>query len=248
MVTNRQIVKCKELEETTQKTADYICRQASIAISQTGRFSIALSGGKSPKQLYQILATPKYGQRIEWNRVHFFWGDERCVPTTHPDSNYRMAFDALLSKIGVPEENIHRIPAELGLPENVAAVYADHLKKFFTNPSQLFDLTLLGMGPDGHTASIFPGSALDEKKMVVAAIAPKGMAIKNRITLSISAINRSKSAAFLISGSDKAEVVKDILSGGSPVELKYPAAMVKPIEELVWFLNEDDRSPTHPPV
>ena len=241
MAMNKTIVRCKNSKEFSKNAANHICYRANTSILNEGIFSIALSGGASPHNLYQLLASYEYRSQINWSRVHIFWSDERCVPSTHGDSNYKLAFDALLSKINIPEENIHRIYAELEPPNNAASLYEESLKKFFPNPANFFDLCLLGLGTDGHTASIFPGATLDESRLVVTAIAPEGMRIRNRVTLTTNAINRSKSVAFIVSGCGKKEVVERVLSESPRRDSKLPAARISPTQDLTWFIDENQQ-------
>lgn len=234
----KQLIRFSDSESMVKGSADYICKMASIAIADNGRFSIALSGGRSPQHLYRTLAMDEYAGLIDWSRVHIFWSDERCVPPTDSDSNYGLAFDAFLSKIRIPEENIHRIPAEIESPSKAASLYEDDLKNFFSNSDSLFDLCLLGLGTDGHTASIFPGASLDESKLVVATIAPDQMPVKNRISLTTSAINRSTATLFIVSGSGKGNITEKILSDSPTAESEYPAARINPTQELIWHIDE----------
>jgi 6-phosphogluconolactonase len=236
---NRELIRCSDSESLASQSADYICNVASTAIANSGRFTIALSGGSSPERLYQLLATDGYRDRIDWSAVHIFWSDERCVPPTDAHSNYRMASDNLLAKIDLPEENIHRIPAEIHPPEQAAKIYEESLREFFSKIPHLFDLCLLGLGADGHTASIFPGASLNESALVVATTAPDQMSARDRITLTTSAINRSRAAAFIVSGRDKHGILAEILSNRQANIQRYPAAGISPDQELIWFIDEE---------
>lgn len=235
---NKKLIRCRDSESMASQSADYICNIASDTIASSGRFTIALSGGSSPERLYQLLATDEYKHRIDWNAVHVFWSDERCVPPTHRNSNFGLALDALLSKNKIPEENIHRIPAEIEPPSKAASLYEDDLKNFFSNSDSLFDLCILGLGADGHTASIFPGASLDESALVVATTAPDQMPARDRITLTTSAINRSRAAAFIVSGRAKRGILREILSNSQAAISRYPAAGISPGKELIWFIDE----------
>jgi 6-phosphogluconolactonase len=214
-----------------------LLRRAQAAIDERERFALVLSGGSTPKVLYASLADAK----LDWSRVHFFFGDERCVPPDHADSNYRMAREALLSKIDVPPANVHRMRAELASVDEAAMSYQHELRAFFElkEASDLprFDLVLLGMGPDGHTASLFPEtSAVDERERLVTAVWVPKLGV-HRITLTARAINAAACVLFLAAGKDKAETLKAVLEGPrNPREL--PSQLVLPHEgELVWLVD-----------
>lgn len=219
-----------------QAAAEYFAACYQVAVEAHGRFSVALAGGSTPRALYVLLARDGAALGIDWAKVHFFWGDERCVPPDHTDSNYRMAFEALLQPVNVPEANIHRMRGELA-PAEAAAAY-DHALRVFGGADFHFDLVLLGMGDDGHTASLFPHTA--------ALNVTEGLAVENyvprmdtwRITLTAPAINRAAHVAFLVTGNAKADVLKAVLEGpANPAEL--PSQMIRPTQgELVWFLDD----------
>lgn len=227
-------------------------RIANAAIAEYGNFSVALSGGSTPKGLYSLLATDaEFRSKIPWEKTHFFWGDERYVPPGDAQSNYRMAMEAMLSKVPVPEGNIHRIRTELGEPEEVARAYEAEIRDFFqmgrasvptsrvgaVSKWPRFDLILLGLGPDGHTASLFPGTrALHEKaRLVVANWVEKFQ--DWRITLTLPVLNHAKSVLFLVSGADKAEMVQRVLASSDADVL--PAQMVQPGSgQLTWLLDQ----------
>ncbi|MGH7817065.1 MAG: 6-phosphogluconolactonase, partial [Candidatus Binatia bacterium] len=204
------------------------------------RCAVALSGGSTPKSLYRLLATPKYRREVPWRGVHFFWGDERCVPPDHPDSNYRMAEELLLSKVKVSARNIHRMAGEKA-PEVAAAEYENELIKFFhLAPNELptFHIVLLGLGEDGHTASLFPGSAAasETERLVVAARVDKLNA--HRLTLTLPVLNHAERVIFLVEGKSKAAIVKEIL--GTTNVSPYPAAQVKhAVHVLEWLVTKD---------
>jgi 6-phosphogluconolactonase len=201
-------------------------------------FAVALSGGSTPRSLFSLLAGPERAQHIGWSKVHVFWGDERTVPPDDPDSNYRMAREALLDRVALPSSNVHRIPAELE-PTRAAEEYAHTLRDFFTRRTGAarFDLILLGMGADGHTASLFPGTAaLDEhERWVVANYVEK--LDTWRITLTLPVLNGAEHVAFLVAGAGKAETLKRVLQGPrQPREL--PSQLIHPAQgTLVWLLD-----------
>jgi 6-phosphogluconolactonase len=226
-------------QELFAAAAEEVVRVATEAVSQRGRFTIALSGGSTPRNLYTLLATNARAS-LPWDRMFFFWGDERHVPPTDPDSNYRMVEETLLSKVPVPAANVFRIPGENPNAAAAAQAYEQTLRKFFAlQPGEFprFDVILLGMGPDGHTASLFPRSAaLQEKsRLVVANWVEKFLT--SRITLTLPVLNAAHCVAFLVSGIDKAPALRAVLEGDAPGE-QYPAKLVRPIDgKLIWFVD-----------
>lgn len=219
--------------------ADEVLQAANEAIAQRGRFTIALSGGSTPKSLYALIAA-NASATVPWDRVLFFWGDERHVPPDDADSNYRMAQETLLSKIPVPTANVFRIPAENPDADAAALAYEQTLRKVFnvsTGEFPRFDLILLGMGPDGHAASLFPGTAaLQEKSRLVVANWVQKLNT-SRITLTLPVLNAARNVSFLVSGGDKATVLREVLQGSAPGE-KYPSKLVRPSAgKLIWFVD-----------
>jgi 6-phosphogluconolactonase len=206
------------------------------ALAAKGPFRVSLSGGSTPKALYELLASDEFRGRFPWPLVSWYWGDERFVPYDHPDSNYRMTREAMLAKAPVPPENIHPVPVD-GTPESAALRYEQALQQTYgaatLDPARpLFDLTLLGLGPDGHTASLLPGEpVLKERKRWVAAVSHGRPEV--RITMTYPAIESSRRVAFLVAGREKAAILQTIRAGGSQV----PAALVHPIGELFWFVD-----------
>ncbi|HJS23709.1 MAG TPA: 6-phosphogluconolactonase [Pyrinomonadaceae bacterium] len=202
-----------------------------VTLAQQDRFTVALSGGSTPKILYQLLADPDepFRARVPWSKTHFYWSDERHVPPDHPDSNYRMAHEAMLSHVPVPESNVHRVSGENPSAQEAADEYEQILVP-------RLDLILLGLGTDGHTASIFPGSdLLHETKRLVAAPWVEKLNTY-RITMTLPLLNNGASIVFLVSGREKAEIVKEVLEGPK----KYPAQFVQPTNgELIWMLDKD---------
>jgi 6-phosphogluconolactonase len=207
------------------------------ALAAEGSFRVSLSGGSTPKMLYRLLASDEFRDRFPWPIVSWFWGDERFVPHDHPDSNYRMVREAMLANAPVPPENIHPIPTK-GTPEDAARDYEQILRQGYgasrLDPMvALFDLTLLGLGADGHTASLLPGDpALDECERWVA-IVEKGRP-EIRVTLTYPALESSRRVAFLVTGHEKSAALQMIRSGVG----QLPAAQVRPIGELVWFVDQ----------
>jgi 6-phosphogluconolactonase len=221
-------------EALAQNVAEWLC---ALAQASNRDFSVCLSGGSTPRRLYERLATPAIASRFPWSRVHWFWGDERFVPHDDPDSNYRMTREALLSRAPIPHDRIHAILTECLSPEQAAAAYEATLKRFLGTdmlaPDRpLFDVTLLGIGDNGHTASLFPGQpALQETRRW--AVAVFGATLEPRITLTYPALNSSRDVAFLATGAGKRDVVARARAGDRAI----PAAMVRPIGRLHWFLD-----------
>ncbi|MGZ4889902.1 MAG: 6-phosphogluconolactonase [Candidatus Angelobacter sp.] len=212
-------------------------RLAEAAVRERGRFSVALSGGNTPRTVYSLLASEH--RQLPWDGIHIFFGDERHVPPDDPDSNFRMASESLLSKVPIPQKNVHRIRAELD-PEAAAKEYEQELRGFFhltDHDWPRFDLVLLGLGDDGHTASLFPGSkALTEASSRVAANWVEKLQAF-RITLTLPAINHAAEVLFLVSGASKAQILSDVLRPGAG---KYPAQSVQPENgRLFWLADQD---------
>ncbi len=228
-------------DEMAKAVANRFAAIATEAVSARGRFTAALSGGKTPVALYTLLAKAPFVSQIPWARVHLFWGDERCVPPDHPDSNYRMTREFLLDHVPVPLANVHRMPGEMD-PVEAAARYEEQLRNFFAPHGEglpVFDFILLGLGEDGHTASLFPGTrAIRESARWVVGHhvdAQKGW----RITLTPPVINAARTGVFIAAGSGKAAVVKEILEGPLRPDT-LPAQVVRPTEgDLVWMLDRE---------
>jgi 6-phosphogluconolactonase len=240
-VTKREIIVCKDGDELNRKAAAQFITLAGDAIARSGRFAVALSGGSTPQALYFLLASPEYRNLVDWPRLHLFWGDERCVAPDHPDSNFRMVREALLDKIQIPNENIHRMPGE-SEPAEAAAAYEAEIKDFFAvKPAgwPLFDLIFLGLGEDGHTASIFPGSdAVNETAHLVTVVYVQRLQ-SYRLTLTLPVINAAAQVTFLVSGKSKAAIVSEIFPADG-ASCSYPAAKVAPTKgRLTWFLSAD---------
>jgi 6-phosphogluconolactonase len=236
-VSKPEVIIVRDVGELAHKAAAQLVALAGATVA---RFAVALSGGSTPRALYELLGSAEYRERIDWRRVHLFWGDERCVPPNHAESNFRMVRESWLSKIQMPAENIHRMEGEKE-PRAAAGAYERELQQFFApQPGQMprFDLILLGIGEDGHTASLFPGSAaLDEQeRLVVADYVQKLKA--HRLTLTLPVINAAAQVMFLVSGASKADIVRRILRGSEAVEL--PAARVCPANgSLTWLITGD---------
>ncbi len=228
-----------EIYETKLKVAQKFAIFLTEFINGKEIVHIALSGGSTPKIVFDVLADA-YAQRIAWQKVHFYWGDERCVPPSDVDSNFKMTTDHLLSRINIPEENVHRIKGEND-PEFEALRYAELLERtvpIFENRPQ-FDLVILGMGDDGHTASIFPKDLTLWNSMRSCEVAKHPISNQKRITLTGNVINNAKLVAFLVTGKDKAQKVTEIVNKLNGYAT-YPASYVAPKSgNLWWFLDED---------
>jgi 6-phosphogluconolactonase len=210
--------------------------KANAAIGSRGRFTVALAGGSTPKGLYSLLAT---NTTLPWDKLYFFFGDERHVPPENPESNYRMAREALLSKAPIRNQNVFRVPAENPNAAQAAEAYEKTLRQFFQPATAFprFDLILLGMGPDGHTASLFPGGkALQETShWVVSDWVEKFKT--DRITLTLPVLNNAAVVMFLAAGEDKAETLKEVLEGQKPGD-QFPSKLVRPTDgQLIWLVD-----------
>jgi len=243
--------------------AEHFVTLAAEAIAARGQFAVALSGGSTPHATYALLASEEFAAHVDWSRIHIFWGDERCVPPDHPDSNYRMAHETLLDHVSLPARNVHRIRGEIN-PKEAAADYERMLRSFFAQkprgkgarddgPIPGFDLILLGMGADGHTASLFPDTAAlhEQTRWVVAHYVDKLSAW--RVTLSPVVINAAAHVTFVVSGAAKAEGLQEVLSGPYQPDA-LPAQIVRPTNgHLLWLadagaaihLEEGKISPGH---
>ena len=228
----------EDAEAVARAAAERFAELAQQSIGERGRFAVALSGGSTPRRAYELLAGEDYRGRVDWPKVHVFFGDERMVPADSAESNYRMASEELLSRVPVPPENIHRING-LGDALANARLYEDELRTFFNDalwPS--FDLVLLGMGDDGHTASLFPGTlALDEQAAWVAANWVEKLNAY-RVTLTAPAINRAAHVLFLVTGANKAGPLAEVLKG----ELepgRLPSQLIRPPDgSLEWLVDK----------
>lgn len=226
-----------DLEAVSREGARRFARCAREAFDAKGRFAVALSGGKTPLRLFSLLSSPFYLKEIAWPGIHFFWVDERCVSPRSDESNYKAAWTHLLSRISVPESNIHRIRGEED-PTKEAQRYEEELRRFFSPvETPTFDLILLGLGEDGHTASLFPGSsALEERERFVLPVFLDDTR-KNRITLTLPVLNQASTILFLVSGSSKASAVKEVLSKDRRTR-NLPASLVRPSRGTVeWLID-----------
>lgn len=223
--------------------AEHVVAQAADAVARRGRFLLVLAGGSTPRAAYEALASDAFASRVDWNRVHVFWGDERCVPPDDPRSNYRMAQEALLDRVAVPPAQVHRIRGE-DEPGRAAAAYEHVLRDLLGSegpegpPRTGLDLVLLGLGADGHAASLWPGQAAvrEPVRWVVAAYV-EAVAMW-RITLTPVVINRAHHVSFVVSGAAKADRVREVLEGPR-VPDRLPAQALQPVSgRLTWLLDE----------
>ena len=229
-----------DAEHVSQAAAEVFVRLAKESIAARGRFTVALAGGSTPRRLYQLLAEALWRDQVDWPRVEFFWGDERSVPPDHADSNYRMANEALLQKIPVQSGHVHRMQAERMDRDRAATEYQAEIARVFgvklEGEPPAFDLILLGMGPDGHTASLFPHTtALKEnKRWVVVNYVDK---FKNeRVTLTTRILNRAANVYFLVAGADKTDRLVEVLEG-PPESDRLPSQLIRPAGNLVWLVD-----------
>jgi 6-phosphogluconolactonase len=229
----------KSIDELSLAAAQLFSESASQAIAARGRFLAALSGGGTPGHLYQLLAGAPYRDQIDWQKTHIFWGDERCVPRDDPGNNYFQARRALLDHVNIPADHVHRVQSDL-VPARAALDYARTLKQFSAPPLNWprFDLVLLGMGDDGHTASLFPGSAVEMSEPVIAVTANYQGRPAERVSLTPLVFNSARRIIFLISGLSKAVTLTRVLGDVSKMEL-LPAQRIQPAEgELLWLVDE----------
>lgn len=240
-----------DLEALSQAAADFMVETAREAARNRGRFTLALSGGSTPKRLYELLGT-SYCYQMPWSETHLFWGDERCVPKFHDDSNYATAYEQMLWRIPINSGSVHRIPTEVTPPGEAAFAYERRLRVFFNHEDPpLFDLVLLGLGEDGHTASIFPedlaehdlgrGDGLPPRgrneQWVGDVSAPERHSPRWRITLTLHVLNQARRVLFLVSGERKRETLGKILRG-TPESFHFPAAHIRPNNQLSWYVDE----------
>ncbi len=225
----------KDLSALSQAAAQIFIESAAQAIAERSHFLAALSGGSTPTPLYRLLVDAP----IDWPRVHIFWGDERCVPVDDPGNNYAQAREVLLAHVPIPADNVHRVQSELE-PASAARAYAATLSGFCEPPREWprFDLVLLGMGDDGHTASLFPGSPVDEAEPVIAVTAHYQDRPANRVSLTPRVINDARRIVFLVSGQSKSETLANVLMADYHPET-LPAQRIRPIDgKLIWLVDE----------
>jgi 6-phosphogluconolactonase len=227
-----------DINTLSHEAAQFSVRLANEAIVTRGRFTIALSGGSTPKLLYSLLGDEPYRSQIDWTQVDIFWSDERCVPPDDPDSNYFLAQQVLLSKIPIPAGQVHRMPANQPDRDAASQAYTEEMQRTFgTNGIPNFDLIQLGMGPEGHTASLFPHqeSLHEQQRLVMPVVVPKPP--PPRLTFTPPLLNAARYILFLITGADKADALQAVLEGEYQPD-EYPAQIVRPNNgEVIWMLD-----------
>ncbi len=227
----------EDVEALSRRAADLFLQQAEDALAQRGRFNVALSGGRSPQRMYHLLAQPPWRERMPWASIHFFWGDERCVAADDPRSNARIVQELLLGHVPARASNVHVIRGQ-SAPEAEAARYHQLLHDQLPAAPPLMDLVFLGLGQDGHTASLFPHSpALNEQTHWTVVTAKQGETIR-RISMTAAFINQARMVVFLVFGPDKASILKQVFQG-APDAQPLPAQLIQPTNDrLIWLLDQ----------
>lgn len=237
----REVLVSSDLNDLYHRCADAVVDIGARSISRSGQFTLALSGGSTPLRLYELLAGSRYRERLFWDRVHLFWGDERCVPPDDLASNFRLAREHLIAPLGIPQANLHRIKGELEPSAAAAINYEQELAAFFKlekGAFPRFDLILLGLGTDGHTASLFPSDSPSHQRdrLVIATQSPHAGTL--RVSLTLSTINHARHIFFLISGAEKADTVLEVFEG-SKQGVTLPASFIEPNDgELRFYLDQ----------
>jgi len=231
----------QSIDALNSAAAEYIIAVSKKAIAERGRFTIALSGGDTPQELYALLAKTPYNEQIEWKKTFVFWGDERWVPLDDRRNNAYQAKSILLDKVNIPASNIHRISVNLS-PNQAAIKYEKELRTFFGNELIQFDMILLGLGDNGHTASLFPGTKVIHEHAEGVRFVEMNPPIGGRITMTAALINRAHHILFLVSGEKKAGILGKVLDASYQPNL-YPAQLIKPIHgDLQWFADQEAAS------
>ena len=236
---NRTVEVLPDSEALSLRAAAIFVSASRNSIATKKCFAAAISGGSTPRRLYMLLGSDAYRDQVDWQRVHLFWADERCVPKEDEASNFGTAFDTLLSKVGLPGNNIHRMKGE-ETPDKAAGDYEQEIRRFFGESKRpRFDLIILGVGEDGHTASLFPGTkSLEETVRLVLPVyleTPK----KNRITLTFPVLNHADQILFLVAGSSKAAVLSEILGDGGKKK-GFPAGLIRPAHgTITWLIDQE---------
>lgn len=224
----------QDAEALSRAAASFFVRASHRALNRSGRFSVALSGGSTPGRMFELLASDEFWRAIPWDRTHLFWGDDRAVGPDHEHSNYRMAHDRLIRTVPIPGGNIHRIKGEMGAQAAADDYGRDLFNHFGGGNVPAFDLALQGMGGDGHTASLFPGTdALNAEDFVVPVLNPPADPKLDRVTLTFPAFAAARNALFLVTGADKREVLARVLNGDE----QYPAARFQ-ARNVLWYVDE----------
>ncbi len=230
-----------DLEAVSRAALGELLRSMREAIKERGVFAIALAGGHTPAKMYELWAHAEgEGAGTQWDKVHLFWGDERFVPRIDPLSNYRMARETLIEHVPIPAANVHPMPGpeKFATPENAADAYDAELRKFFGSAPPALDVQLLGLGVEGHTASLFPGSpALEEKQRWVSAVEAPAKP-PQRLTLTPVVLNQARNTFFLVCGEDKREIIAALRNEPDSKPSQYPAGMIQPTGRVLWFLDK----------
>ena len=232
-----------DLEALSRAAAQDLAADIRETLRTQDRYTLALAGGSTPRPLYELLATDG-GEHLPWSQIHLFWGDERFVPPDHPKSNARMATEALLDSVPVPAEQVHPMPTQIETPEAAANAYADTLRAHFPDRSATFDTVLLGLGADGHTASLFPETGTPEQRRTDAAwvrsvTAPPRHDVSARLTCTIPVLNGARRAVFLVAGERKRDALRRVLDD----DVSLPAAQIRPRDALLWYVDTAARPP-----
>jgi len=229
-------------QEWAQDAATFIVSIGEQAIQSNGRFIVALSGGSTPKTLYQVLATPEWKARFDWSRTFFLFGDERCIPPDHPESNFKMADSTLFQPLHIPVDHICRMKGEYEDPTAAAREYEKQIRELTECPAPevpRLDLILLGLGDDGHTASLFPGTAALQENNRIVTVGHAPIGITSRLTLTLGVLNHAAVVLFLVTGSGKAQIVRRVLEPESEEDRFLPATRISPAAgRLVWMLDQ----------
>ena len=228
-----------DLEAMSHEAARFVLLSAREAVICTGRCTVALAGGETPRRLYELLASDEYRGAMPWDEIDWFWSDERCVPPDDPRSNYHLAWDVMLGRAGVAPDRVHRIPAEVRPPSRAAHSYEATVRDLV--PDFAFDLIILGVGEDGHTASLFPGDrALEQRERLVTSVRRKGAtATPERITMTYPLLNRGHSVLVLAAGAGKREVVQAVRADPVAAAERFPAARLRPAGHLTWLVDRE---------
>jgi 6-phosphogluconolactonase len=228
----------KSADALSHGVAEWMSEYIRRVLREKDRFTLALSGGSTPQKLHKVLASSPFKEEIDWSKIHFFWGDERAVPFDDERNNAKMAFDSLLDYVPVKKEQIHLMRTDIE-PEAAAKEYEEILHSYFDEGGHTFDLVLLGMGDDGHTLSLFPGTEIVHEKDAWTKSFYLTQQSMYRISLTAPVVNLSSAVAFLVTGNNKAQTLKQVLNGSYQPE-KFPSQLIKPLKgELHWFMDED---------
>ncbi|HTS12808.1 MAG TPA: 6-phosphogluconolactonase [Candidatus Limnocylindrales bacterium] len=228
---------CDDIDAVSRAAMDETMGALREAVEQRGRFAIALSGGHTPAKMYALWASEPYRSETPWDRAHLFWSDERYVPPDDPLSNFRMTREALISRVPIPAANVHAVPTTLPTPQAAADAYEKDLRNFFGASAPQFDVQLLGLGPEGHTASLFPGSAaLAEKNRWVLPVEVDATPPR-RLTFTPVVLNQGRKTMFLVAGKDKREIVSALRNEPDAAARQYPAAQIRPNGDVLWLLD-----------